>query len=705
MKKNTIIVFILCVIITNAAFSNRWLLKNDWTTDEYYKYKERLQQLHRDKQALSFLAGDSTNSFDVLKYDITLDWYNILNEGKNINPENKYWDGKITITFKSNIDGLSIVPIDAVDLDIISVSINSVLVSPTPKIVNNVISIPLNALLNKDEQSQIDIDYRYNKFENVGFNLYYQGDINSNTKVEENIAYTVNSPEFARFWFPCNDTPRDKVALDMHVKVPYGYNVASNGMLINIENINSETGNDYSVYHWSDTTPIATFLINVVASKFSEYSEWFSPTPLTPYPDSLEIKYYIWEADLEGNIFSAKKALQRTKQILEYFSTIFIDYPFCKYGSVEVFPFIYSAMENQTMTNITKLLFKVTADGNTIAHEIAHHWFGNLVSSKDWNDIWFKEGGATWSEALWAFERFGKQENAYLNVMRQNSKAYFQYPELFNIPVWGNSPDEFFSIPLVYLTYNKASWIFHQLNMFIGQEKNLDILKKILTKYAYKNIDAEMFIQMYKDELKDYPLDFDINKYFDQWLFGAGHPIYDCQSVRTLNNPTDSTWNVQMILTQTQQGSKIAEVFETPIWVIFFNGNKEVYKERLINNKKIQEYYFSNVPNFTICKVDSSRTLCQNATINLTTTGIENNVIGEVFAYPNPAVNQRFVYIAVGTNNIIDNTISITNTLGIEQTCIINKLDNTFQIDISNLINGLYFVKLDNKLLKFSIIK
>ena len=703
------LIFILGLMVTQSVWANRLLLENDWSLEEYHKLQNKLEQLRYNKKlAESFQAGDSTNSYDVLKYNMYMDWYNILYYGRGIEPEDKYWDGKITITLKSNVDGLSVVHLDAVDLEIGAVWINKVPIMPPPQILNNILSIPLDLTYNKDDVIMLEIDYRYNKFENIGFCLYYQGDVDVSKpagKVEENIAYTVNSPEFARYWFPCNDKPGDKVELTMRVKVPYGYSVASNGLLIDVEDVQTETGENHSTFTWADETPIATFLINAVASKFKEYTERFSPNPTASNPDTLEIINFVWEPDLEGNVYGAKKALSRTKQILELFSRIFTDYPFCKYGTAEVYPFIYGAMENQTMTNLSRPLYHITSDPSTLAHEAAHHWFGNLVSSYSWNDIWFKEGGATWSEALWALERYGEESN-YLSVVRQKARTYFTYPEIYDVPIYGNSPDMFFKFPYVFLTYEKASWIYHQLHYHIGQEKNFDILKKLFTKYAYKNIDAEKFIQIYKEELTGYPLDFSIDNFFKQWLYGAGHPIYNCQTIRTIENEADSTWNVHITLTQTQAGNNIANVFETPIWIAFLKGNQIIHLEKVLNNQKIQEYTFSNIPNFTACRVDSLRTLSQTPISNIVS--IKQTDIDEVFVYPSPAVNQKFVYvngISSEINPLSDNIISITNIYGTEQKCSITQLNNSIQVDISDLVSGIYLFRYNNNVFKFSVIR
>lgn len=698
MKK--LLLFIgLFIIAANQILANHWLLDNDWNIEQYHMHKHAFEELQRQKIQHELLVGSTVRDYDVIRYDFDLDWYNILLAPKTT-PEQREWKGEILITVKSKIDNLNVIELDAVDLEILEVYINDVRLLTTPKITDNLLSVPLANPLSVNEQATIKIAYKYVNPKNIGFNLYYKGDTYDGIKVEEQIAYTVNSPEYARYWFPCNDTPGDKAKVSMKVRVPKGFVAAANGNLDSTINIASEDGRNITICYWSDTAQIATFLINATASVYKQYSEWFkSPNRA----DSIEIKYYIWEQDYDGHVFTAKQTLDRTTKMLEYFSKFFIDYPFCKYGTVEAYPFMYGAMENQTITMVGKRVLQYSLGlSNTVAHEIAHQWFGDLVSSKNWDDIWFKEGAATWSEALWESER-RQNEKQYYMTMYNKAKSVLDNPAIFTKPIHGNPSSIFFDVPYVYLTYNKASWIYHQLNVFLGQDVNMPILRKLLTKHQYGNIEAKEFIDLYKEETKNINIDFDVELFFQQWLFKAGYPKYDCNITANKDTTvTDTTlYNVKLILTQTQEGENVSDVFEAPIHIVFSRKNQIVHSQKVINNKRVQEFSFEKIPEFDMCRVDSTKILCKN--VNVQINNITDEIQKNLLVYPNPITNQNFVYVL--KSNTLNQNIEVFNCLGETVDLTITELSDEYQINVSKIKNGVYFIKIGNKIEKLVVIK
>lgn len=694
MKKSILLAILLFSFSYFAESQMQWLLQEDWSVEQYYRMQHIMEELRHSKHSDILQVGREPKNYDILSYDFSLDWYALLQYGKD-NPNPRIWEGSVSINVASKIDGLEEILLDAIGLEILEVRLDAVSISNF-QVGDTTLTIPLTTPLNKNEAVNLNIHYRYSNPENIGFNLYYGGDSYDGRKVEENIAYTINSPEYARFWFPCNDSPSDKAATSMNIQVPLGYSVASNGILNSIDTIFSEDGKNIATYHWSDTTPCATFVINATASKFEEYTEYFKSPNIT---DSIPIQYYIWANDIDGYVYSAKNTLKRTGQILEFLSDLFIDYPFCKYGTVEAYPFIYSAMENQTMTMVNKYILQTTLGlGNTVAHEIGHQWFGDLVSSKNWDDIWFKEGGATWVEALWSEERTGS-ESSYYSTMYQEAITYFNQPTLFTKPIHGNPPNLIFESPYVYLTYNKASWIYHSLNCFLGRELNINIIKELLNTYKYGNIDAVEFIEFYKNYTKNMELDFNIDTFFNQWLYGAGHPKYDCQSVKNkdLSQIDTVLYNVSLVVTQTQNAENVADVFQVPIYIDFIKDKKIIHQERRINNQRVQEYNFTNIPEFDVCKVDTLRLLCQNVSVSSIEDSKQNLTL-----YPNPAINQNFIYLSAEN---LDMDVTIVNSLGIKVNAPVIRLSKQIQIDISNFPQGMYIVKCNKHTYSFMVIR
>ena len=160
---------------------------------------------------------------------------------------------------------------------------------------------------------------------------------------------------------------------------------------------------------------------------------------------------------------------------------------------------------------------------------------------------------------------------------------------------------------------------------------------------------------------------------------------------------------VNVIITQEQLGDKIADAFEMPVWVSFYNGNQKVYTERVLINQKISEFTFYDIPRFTICRVDTTKTLCQNTQ---TITSINDiNISNNLAVYPNPAVNQDYVFVNIDAAELDIDNISVTNILGVRQSVRTMLLSNGFQIVITDLPQGTYFIRYNNFVAKFSVIK
>jgi hypothetical protein len=272
--------------------------------------------------------------------------------------------------------------------------------------------------------------------------------------------------------------------------------------------------------------------------------------------------------------------------------------------------------------------------------------------------------------------------------------------------LWGNAADVIFTDPYVYLSYNKASWIYHQLNCLLGRELNLNILGKLLEEHQFANIDALEFRDFYKKETQNLSLDFDVDTYFNNYLFGAGHPLFDCQTIALLDTTRTDTalYNVKLVLTQTQNAENVADVFVQPLNIIFIYKNKIVHSERVVNEQKVQEFSFTDIPQFDVCKVDTLRTLCQNISI---TTKIDDELeLNKLIVFPNPAINQQFINIMKPEILPYHNDkIIINDILGNPVKIGVIELDALYQLNISALNCGVYFVRIDNKTTFFTIIK
>ena len=204
--------------------------------------------------------------------------------------------------------------------------------------------------------------------------------------VAENGAYVLSEPNVAKNWFPSNNHPRDKASYTFRVTVPEPYNVAANGLPSDpIDN------GDTTTYEFTANDPMATYLATVNIDQFERQD-------LTGPNDLPIINYLTKEGSAETRAPFAQYA-----EMIEAFSERFGPYPFEVAGVIQVGQGLGVALETQT-----RPVFGTGTSEKTVAHELAHQWFGDYVSLKGWNDIWLKEGFAKYSEGLWKEHKEGR---------------------------------------------------------------------------------------------------------------------------------------------------------------------------------------------------------------------------------------------------------------------------------------------------------
>ena len=219
--------------------------------------------------------------------------------------------------------------------------------------------------------------------------------------------WSLSEPTGAPDWWPCKDTPTDKPdSVDIVVTCPSPLKVGSNGSLVEVR----DNGNGTLTYHWAERYPIATYLVSLAVADYVVLTDWFHYSPT----DSMVILNYV----LPTSLVAAIQPLGFVPSMLQFFSDKYGLYPFIreKYGHAQ---FGWGgAMEHQTMTSTSNF-----TEG-TLAHELAHHWFGDMITCANWPSLWLNEGFATYSEALWQEWRHGEAVyRADMRDMMPNAKA------------------------------------------------------------------------------------------------------------------------------------------------------------------------------------------------------------------------------------------------------------------------------------------
>jgi aminopeptidase N len=335
----------------------------------------------------------------------------------------------------------------------------------------------------------------------------------------------------SRFWFPCIDEPQIKFTWEISVAVPNEFSVISNGQRMDITHYD----NDKKLYKWKQDRRCSGYLVSIITGKFYEGTETYgyhsSSEQGNIQSDTIELSYFVPEERKE----SVKRTFGTTPEMMAFFEKYFnTKFPYIKYSQTTVQDFEYGGMENVTCTTLReddllddRAAIDDTSTRNVISHELAHQWFGNLITCRDWAHIWLNEGMATYSEALYIEHSEKLDEfHYYLQAVADYyfSKACIDYKR----PIVTNDykyPDELFDAH----AYQKGSWVFHMLRNLLGEENFRLALRKCLLKFSDKNFDTEEFRRLLEEISKR-----NLDPFFKQWLYTAGHPqlkiFYDVQS-------------------------------------------------------------------------------------------------------------------------------------------------------------------------------
>ncbi len=659
------------------------------TKDLGFKELLKLKKKHDRMQAPVVVRP-----YDVLTYNILLDWENMLNDTAVVG-ESRYWTGGIQMKILIEEDNFNILDLDAGYLEIENIVINDAEIN-TVQPFDNVLSIPLSSPANKGDTLEVIINYKYVGNDNLGFYLYPkgyyvgQGQAGDSVFVEERLAYLMSEPVDAKYWMPCNDWPHDKAIATIRVKVPKGYTVAANGLLTDIlEHKNAK------IYKWEDSTPIATYLISATASIFKEFSDWYKPEDNPE--DSIEVKYYFWQKDYDntatdGSQYNARYAVRNTLEMMKCLSNHFIPYPYVKYGIVAVQPYGMGGMEHQTMTMVNRVWLRGGNDKD-FAHELAHQWLGDLITCSTWNDIWINEGGASWSEALWYVELYG--DIGYYYSLNEARFVYLWRGGI-NLPaIYGLELNDLFNTAL---TYKKSAFFYHMLKELLGDEAYYTTLRGLLNEYKFKSLNTEQFKTYFAEYNPDAIMSFDT--FFQQWIYSPGHPVYEI--IPTITKIDDTNFDVQITLNQTQNVENVPEVFVTPLRFNIFGPADTVAQIQVFNNERTQNYQFNLSFQPDSIYIDNFSTLCEfEPVITSVNENIENSNSSNFTIYPNAISNGQTINIQFNTlknnSNII---IELYDYLG-------NKIENiysgnilsgehTISYNLNNLSVGMYCIKLNN---------
>ncbi|MGC8709465.1 MAG: M1 family aminopeptidase [Thermoplasmata archaeon] len=375
--------------------------------------------------------------------------------------------------------------------------------------------------------------------------------------------------EDTRYWLPCYDFPNERSTTEIRITLPQDFYAVSNGVLIKDEILDGKR-----VMHWKESFPHPIYLTSIAAGRFFIQEDEI---------DGIKLQYIV----PEGKRDLWMRSFINTPDMIRHFSRILnYPYPYSKYSQVVVNDFIFGGMENINATTLTEFTLHDERMHNDyiseglVSHELAHQWFGDLITCRDWSHAWLNEGFATYMNAVY-FEHFlGHDDFLYtlyqdeMNYKNELSSEYAR-PIVTNVYEY---PGELFDRHL----YEKASRVLHMLRDEIGDEKFWWFINTYLNSYAGRSIDTYDFISLLKEKTGK-SMDF----FFDQWLFHAGHPVLDISYTYDISKRL-----LRLTIEQKQEGKDIPDVFIFRLRIAFYHGDEREVREVRVESRK-QDFTFT----------------------------------------------------------------------------------------------------------------
>lgn len=476
--------------------------------------------------------------------------------------------------------------------------------------------------------------------------------------------FTLSEPYDASRWWPCKQALQDKIdSADIWLTVDSNLKAGSNGVLQQVTALGSKRR-----YEWKNRSSIDYYLLSLAVAPYEEYSYYLH---YTGSGDSTLVQNYIYP----GTLPAVKSYLDSTASMIRYFSEKFGRYPFWKekYGHSLV---PIGGMENQTMTTLGQQL---VSDPYTVAHELAHHWFGDHVTCATWKDVWLNEGLTTYMEYVYAGQFLGpvparQRLSDIHNHVLTTSGAGSQ-------TVYVNDTINFFILFNPVITYDKGAAVVHMLR-FVANDDSLFFrgLHNYLQQYGGKTATTEDFKQVMAATYNR-----NLDTFFNQWIYRSGWPVFS------------GGWNQAgnlVFLQLRQTGTGNCPVFSTPLEIKLLSGGQGDTTVKVYFNAATQLYSF--VWNKTVqgITIDPDNWLLKQQSLFAPQPGLGINPAAtkQDHLSPNPVGNTLTIHHTQACH------IRMTNAAGstvLKQD--LSPRNEQTLIDVSRLPAGMYLYVLQDK--------
>ncbi len=434
-------------------------------------------------------------------------------------------------------DGITQLAFDSVGLKIETVTINGKTAKFSTTDAKLLVDLDKPARVN--EKFEVNIKYTGHPTKGLYFVL---PDKNYPDRPQE--VWTQGESEDTRYYIPIYDYPNARPTSEMIATVPKDWITISNGKLVSVTN----AGED-KVWDWKQDKPLSTYLISLVAGEFRETKVMWHGIPVT---------YDVPRGDENA----VPQTFMRTPQMLEYFSTrLGVLYPWDKYSQTSVDDFVEGGMENTSATTLTtsglidpRMAAETREASDSLdSHELAHQWFGDLVTCKDWADLWLNEGFATFMQMLWEEHQFGIDESAYANW--GVARRWMAQPRYFTEPTVTRNFND--ALEFEGNIYDKAGLVLEMLRSQLGDEAFFGALHHYLDVNRGQNVVTADLVKAIEQSTGT-----NVDRFFNQWIYGAGAPRFNVHA-----SYDAASHQEKLTVEQTQKVEGQVGIFEVPIEV------------------------------------------------------------------------------------------------------------------------------------------
>jgi hypothetical protein len=515
-------------------------------------------------------------------------------------------------------------------------------------------SVDLGAVVQQSELDSIGIFYQGEPITESGFGSFVQ-DEHEGTPV----IWTLSEPYGAKDWWPGKNDLTDKIdSIDVVIKTPAPYRAVSHGLLVNeIEE------DEHMIYHFRHRYPIVSYLVAFAVTNYVTFTNWAVLSG-----DSIPIVNYVYPED-SASIFGQTA---NTYEILQLFDTLFSPYPFRNeiYGHAQFSR--PGGMEHQTMS------FMGNFSHDIRSHELAHSWFGNMITLSSWHDIWLNEGFATYSTGL-SFEHMydGFWWPRWKEIALERITAE---------PDGSVYVEDTTSVARIFdsrLSYFKGAYLLHQIRWIIGDEAFYSAIRNYLNDpmlaYRFATLDdVKAHFELAGER--------DLTDFFAKWYYGEGYPIYGVDVISL------SQSDELLITLHQEQSHPSVEFFDMPVPLRVYGGEQEF--DVICQHTYSGEQFIVPYPGFDIDSVKFDPDMWLIAKLDYLSLGLPDNksVSGRINIYPNPA-REHIEFVI--TDTWIDRFEIVSLTGQIIDAARISSINEVVKINVSGLEPGMYFLQVE----------